>query len=188
MKVAIPFLLAMIIAGCSQDADTKGVVYTGNADLKTQLRQFTATHADNEKDIILNMTGPRELTFHYNDKISYIDYEEDVIIFKSETNQSEWTAKKVKGGFELEDGTILQYGNCKGWAICLLDGNTQLPILKGDYLLKGSSAKITLWISESEKHVELLGLMANGLFNRSKNEKDSIDSSLETVSPQVWTY
>ncbi|HEX5171947.1 MAG TPA: hypothetical protein VFW11_22365 [Cyclobacteriaceae bacterium] len=156
--------------------------------MKGRIRQFTATNADNKEDIILNMTGPHELTFNFNNNISHIDYEKTVIIFKSETDKGEWTAKKVKGGFEFEDGTRLQYGDCKGWDICLLDHRPQLPILKGGYSLKGDSAKITLWISDSEKHVELLGLMANGLFNRSRNAKKSIDSSLETLSPQVWTY
>lgn len=187
MKVLIPFLFAMIFSDCSQDYDTEGVVYSGKANLNTRLRQFTATNTDNEKDIILNMTGPRELTINFNNKISHIDYENNVIIFRSETDKSEWMAKKVKDGFELEDGTLLQYGNCRGWAICLLDGSTKLPILKGRYSLSGSSAKITLWISESEVHVELLGLMANGLFNRSRNAKE-LKESLETLSPQVWTY
>lgn len=184
MKKVIPFLLAMIFAGCSQDYDTKGVIYSGKVNLNTRIREFTATSTENEKDIILNMTGPRELTFKFNNKISHIDYEEDVIIFKAETDKSEWTAKKVRGGFELEDGTLLQYGNCRDWDICLLDGSTK-PILKGRYSLSGSWATITLWISDSERHVELLGLMANGLFNKSRNAKES---SLETLSPQVWTY
>lgn len=187
MKGVAPFLLAIIFVSCSQDYDTKGVVYSGKVNLNTRLRQFTATNTE-EKNIILNMTGPRELTFNFNNKISHIDYEKDVIIFRSETDKSEWTAKKIRGGFELEDGTRLQYGDCRDWTICILDGNTKLPILKGRYSLSGSTAEIRLWISDSEKHVELLGLMANGLFNRSRNAKQMIDSSFETVSPQVWTY
>lgn len=187
MKGVISFLLTIVFLSCSQDYDTKGLVYSGKANLNTRLRLFTATNADNENDIILNMTGPRELTFNFNNRISHIDYEKDVIIFRSETDQSEWTAKKVRGGFELNDGTLLQYGNCRGWAICLLDEGTKQPILKGGYSLRGSSAKITLWISDSEKHVELLGVMANGLINRSRNVKE-MNESMETLSPQVWTY
>lgn len=187
MKV-IPFLLAIIALGCMQDSDTKGTIYSGDAKLNIRLREFIATNEEHKKDIILNMTGMRELTFNFDNKISHIDYEKDVIIFQSETDKSQWTAKKIKGGFELEDGTLLNYGNCRGWTMCLLDGNTELPILKGRYSLSGSNVKITLWISDSEKHVELLGLMANGLFNKSRNEKQAIESSLETLSPQVWTY
>ncbi len=185
MKRVIPLLLVMIFAGCSQEYDTKGVVYSGKVNLNGRIRQFTATNSDNKKDIILTMTGPRELTFNFNNKISHIDYEDEVIIFRLETDHSEWTAKKVRSGFELEDGTLLHYGNCRDWDICLLDGSTQLPILKGRYSLSGNGADITLWISDSEKHVELLGLMANGLFNRSRNAKEA---ELETLSPQVWTY
>lgn len=188
MKGIIPFLLAIIFAGCSQDSDTKGIIYSGNAKLNVRLREFIATNEENEKNIILNMTGLRELTFSFNNKISHIDYEKDVIIFRSETDKSEWTAKKVKDGFELEDGTLLRYGNCRGWTMCLVDGKTDLPILKGGYTLSGNNVKIMLWISDSEKHVELLGLMANGVFNKSRNKKQAIDSSLETLSPQVWTY
>lgn len=186
-KGLIPFLIAMLLVSCSQDYDVKGVAYSGEANLNSRIREFTATNTDNEKKIILNMTGPRELTVHFNNKISHIDYEKDVIIFRSETYKTEWTAKKVRGGFKLEDGTFLQYGDCRGWAICLLDDSTKLPILKGNYSLSGSNTKITLWISESEMHVELLGLMANGLFNRSRNMKE-MNESLETLSPQVWTY
>lgn len=188
MKGAISFLLVILFAGCSQDSDTKGVIYSGKAKLNIRLREFIATHEEIEKDIILTMTGPRELTFNFNNKISHIDYEKDVIIFRSETDPSEWTAKKIKGGFELEDGTQLRYGDCMGWTMCLLDGSTQLPILKGKYSLSGNNTTITLWISDSEKHVELLGLMANGLFNKSRNAKEAIDSALETLSNQVWTY
>lgn len=188
MKGVIPFLLAIIFTCCSQNYDTKGVTYSGKAKLNIRLHEFVATNEEIEKDIMLNMTGPRELTFKFNNKISHIDYEKDVIIFRSETDKSEWTAKKVKGGFELEDGTLLRHGTCRGWTMCLLDDKTQLPILKGEYTLSGNSTKITLWISDSEKHVELLGLMANGLFNKSRNEKEAIDSSLETLSNQVWTY
>jgi hypothetical protein len=72
--------------------------------------------------------------------------------------------------------------------MCLLEESTQLPILKGAYSLSGNNVTIELWISEGEKHVELLGVMANGLFNKSRNEKEAIDSSLETLSNQVWTY
>lgn len=187
MKGIISVLLIMVFAGCAQEYDTKGVVYTGEADLSTQVHQFVATNQVDEKEINLTMTGPHELTFTFNTKISHIDFEEDVIIIKSETDRSEWTAKKVRGGFELEDGTRLQYGKCKDWAICLLD-SANLPILKGRYLLTSKHTEITLWISESEKHVELLGLMTNGLFNRSRNERESIESSLETLSTQVWTY
>ena len=187
MKELIPFLLAMIVAGCSQEYDANGVVYSGQVNLNTRIRQFTATNTDNQKDIILNMTGQRELTFNFNNKISHIDYEKDIIIVRSETDRTEWSAKKVRGGFELEDGTRLRYGNCMDWTICLLDDSTKLPILKGRYSLGGSGATITLWISEGEKHVELLGLMANGLFNRSKNARQ-VDESFETLSPQVWTY
>lgn len=187
MKEVISFLLATIFTGCSQDYDTKGAVYSGTVSLNTRIRQFTATSQGNKKDIILNMTGPRELTFNFNNEISHIDYEKDVIIVRSESDKSEWTAKKVRGGFELEDGTRLQYGNCRDWTICLLDDSTKLPILKGRYSLRGSSAKITLWISDSEMHVELLGLMANGLFNESRNVKEG-NESFETLSPQVWTY
>jgi hypothetical protein len=71
--------------------------------------------------------------------------------------------------------------------MCLLDGDEQ-PILKGRYTLRGNNTEITLWISESEKHVELLALMANGLFNRSRNERESIESSLGTLSSQVWAH
>jgi len=143
MKGVIPFLLAIIFTCCSQNYDTKGVTYSGKAKLNIRLHEFVATNEEIEKDIMLNMTGPRELTFKFNNKISHIDYEKDVIIFRSETDKSEWTAKKVKGGFELEDGTLLRYGNCRGWTMCLLDGNTQLPILKGEYTLSGNSTKIT---------------------------------------------
>jgi hypothetical protein len=54
--------------------------------------------------------------------------------------------------------------------------------------LNGNTTKISLWISDSEMHVELLGFMANGLLNRSRNAKQKIDTSFETVIPQVWTY
>ncbi|MBK8291532.1 MAG: hypothetical protein IPK96_11955 [Flammeovirgaceae bacterium] len=188
MRGRIIFLLAIIFVGCSQEYDAKGIVYSGNANLKIGLSQFIATNAENENEIILNMTGPHELTFNFNNKISHIDYEKDVIIFKSETGLTEWTAKKVKGGFELNDGTIIQYGNCKGWTICIMDDSTKLPILKGKYSLNGNTTKISLWISDSEMHVELLGFMANGLLNRSRNAKQKIDTSFETVIPQVWTY
>lgn len=188
MRGRINFLLAMIFVGCSQDCDVKGVVYSGKANLKIGLSQFFATNAENEKDIILNMTGPHELTFNFNNKISHIDYEKDVIIFRSETDLPEWTAKKVRGGFELNDGTTIKYGNCKGWTICIMDDSTKLPILKGKYSLSGSSASISLWISDNEKHVELLGFLANGLVNRSRNAKQEIDFSFENVIPQVWTY
>jgi hypothetical protein len=187
MKGMITFLLAMIAAACSLESDTAGAVYSGKANLNTKLHQFIATNADTHKDVILTMTGPRELTFSLNDKLSHIDYEKDIIIIRSETDNSEWSAKWVKGGFELEDGTLLQYGNCRGWTICLQDDNN-VPILKGKYSLRGNGAEITLWISDREKHVELLGLMANALFNKSKNAKQSIDSALETLSTQVWTY
>ena len=60
MKEVISFLLAMIFTGCSQDYDTKGAVYSGTVSLNTRIRQFTATSQGNKKDIILNMTGPRE--------------------------------------------------------------------------------------------------------------------------------
>ena len=188
MKGIISFLVVMVLAGCAQESDTTGVVYSGKANLSTPLHQFTAINDDSGKDIILTMTGPRELTFNINDSVSHIDYEEKLIIIRSETDQSEWTAKKVRGGFELEDGTSLEYENCQGWTICLLDGGTKLPLLKGKYTLHASSVEITLWISESEKHVELLGLMANALFNKSRYEKQSIESALETLSSQVWTY
>lgn len=184
----IPFLMTILFVSCSQEYDVKGVAYSGEANLNSRIREFTATNTGNEKKIILNMTGPHELTISFNNKISHIDYEEKVVIFRSETDKSEWTAKKVRGDFKLEDGTLLKYGNCRDWTICLLDDSTKLPILKGRYLLRGNSTEITLWISDSEKHVELLGLMANGLFNRSRNAKQSIDSSFETLSPQVWTY
>lgn len=185
MKGMTYFLLALIVAGCTQDYDTNGVVYSGKANLNNRIRQFTASTTENEKDIILNMTGQHELTFHFNSEISHIDYEKEVIIFRSETDHSEWTVRKVQNGFELEDGTLLQYGNCRGWIVCLIDESTKLPILKGSYTLSGSNAKITLWISDHQKHVELLGLMANGLLNRSKKMNEA---SFETVSPQVWTY
>jgi hypothetical protein len=188
MKSVVNFLLIIIFAGCSQHSDTKGVIYSGKAKLNIQLREFMATNEEDDKKIILTMTGSKELTINFNDTISHIDYEKDVIIFRSETDKSEWTAKKVKGGFELEDGTLLRYGNCQGWTICLLEESTQLPILKGAYSLSGNNVTIELWISEGEKHVELLGVMANGLFNKSRNEKAAIDSSLETLSNQVWTY
>jgi hypothetical protein len=188
MKILIPFLLAIVFAGCSQDSDTAGLVYSGKANLNERLHQFTAINEETQNDVILTMTGPRELTFNLNDKVSHIDYEEDVIIIRSETDSSEWTAKRGKGGFTLEDGTLLKYGNCGDWNICLLDGVTKLPILKGKYSSNGNIVKITLWISDSEKHVELLGLMANALFNKSKNAKQSIDSALETLSTQVWIY
>lgn len=186
-KRLIPFLIAMLSIGCSQDYEVKGVIYSGTVNLNRRIRQFTATSQDNKKDIILNMTGPQELTVYFNNKISHIDYEKAVIIFRSETEKSEWTVKKVRDGFELEDGTLLQYGDCRGWAICLLDDSTRLPILKGNYSLRRSRTIITLWISESEKHLELLGLMANGLLNRSRNAKE-MNESLETILPQVWAY
>lgn len=188
MKTIIPFLAVMIFAGCSQHTETKGVIYSGEANVNNRLRLFTATSPEVGKIIVLNMTGPRELTFHFNDKVSHLDYEKDVIIILSEAGEPEWKAKKVKGGFELEDGTVLQYDNCRDWTICLIDADTQQPVLKGRYALNGSRTMITLWISESEKHAELLGLVANGLFNRSKNEKLLIESALETLSQQVWTY
>lgn len=187
MKIISAVLLMMVLAGCAQEYDTKGVVYTGVADLSIQVHQFIASNEVDDRKIDLTMTGPHELTFSFNNKISHIDFEEDVIIIKSETEKSAWTAKKVRGGFELEDGTRLQYGKCKGWTMCLLD-STNMPILKGRYLLTAKHTEITLWMADGEKHVELLGLMTNGLFNRSRNERESIESSLETLSTQVWTY
>jgi hypothetical protein len=188
MRGSIFFLLMVVFTGCSQDYDTKGVAYSGKANLNIRLKQFTANNTNNEKDIILTKTGPRELTFNFDAKISHIDYKEDVIIIRSETDKSEWTAKKVKGGFELGDGALLEYGDCTDWIICLLDSDTKTPILKGKYSLSGNKVHITLWISDSEKHVELLALVANGLFNKSRNRKQSIESSLGTLSSQVWTY
>jgi hypothetical protein len=180
--------LLLAICGCTKEPGTEGIVYSGKANLNTQIREFTAVSEENEKSISLTMTGPHELTFTFDDKITHIDYEEDVIIFRSEPDKAEWAAKKVKGGFQLEDGTLLRYGNCRGWNICLLDSANKAPLLKGEYSLAGNSTKITLWISEGEEHVELLGLMANGLLNRSRDAKQVIEASVETVSPQVWTY
>jgi hypothetical protein len=57
MRGRIIFLLAIIFVGCSQDYDAKGIVYSGNANLKIGLSQFIATNAENENEIILNMTG-----------------------------------------------------------------------------------------------------------------------------------
>lgn len=187
MKGVISLLLAMMFAGCSQDSDTGGAVYSGRVNLNTQIHQLTVTNEDTKKDIVLTRTGPRELTFSLNDRVSHLDYEEDIIIILSETDSSQWSAKRVKGGFELEDGTLLQYGDCRGWIICLQDSDS-VPILKGKYSLRGNGAQITLWISDREKHVELLGLMANALLNKSKNAKQSVDAALETLSPQVWTF
>jgi hypothetical protein len=188
MRVLVHFILSTILVGCAQDSQTAGVVYAGRANLNAKLHQFTAVNAETEKSVTLTKTGPRELTFNLNDKISHIDYETDVIIVRSEIDSSAWTATRVRGGFQLEDGTKLKYGDCKGWGICVMDSGTEEPILKGKYTLSGNSVAITLWISESEKHVELLGLMANALFNKSINAKQSNESALETLSSQVWTY
>jgi hypothetical protein len=187
MQRVITLLAAIIFAGCSRDSDTAGVVYSGKANLNSKLHQFIATNEDTNKEVILTMTGPTQLTFSLNNELTHIDYEKDVIIIRSEADNSEWSAKRVKGGFELEDGTLLSYGNCPGWTICLQDSDN-VPILKGKYSLRGNGAQITLWISDSEKHVELLGLMANALLNKSKDAKQSVDSALETLSTQVWTY
>ena len=187
MKVPALFL-AVIVTGCWQDSDNSGALYSGKASLTTRFHQFVASNADTRKDVILTMTGPHELTFSLNNKLSHLDYEKDIVIIRSETDKSEWSAKKVKNGFELEDGKLLEYGNCRDWAICLQDSDTREPILKGKYSLRGNSVEITLWISNRENHVELLGLMANALFNKSRNEKLSIDAALGTLSSQVWTY
>lgn len=188
MRRANYFFLLIISVACSREADTEGVVYSGNANLNTRLHEFTATNDETNKDIVLTMTGPRELTLSFNEKVSHIDYEDDVIIILSESYNQQWTVKKVKEGFELEDGSLLEFGSCGNWEMCLTNSKTKLPILKGKYAFSGSNVNITLWISESEQHVELLALMANGLFNRSRNAKESIESSLRTLSPQVWTY
>lgn len=189
MRLFILLLVSIIFVSCSPDAEeTTGVVYEGKANLNKKLHEFTAVNKDTEKSITLTMTGPRELTFNLNDNISRIDYETDVIIVRSETDASEWTAKKVKDGFELEDGTTLELGDCQDWNMCIFDGETKEPILKGKYSLSGSRVSITLWISESERHAELLGLMTNALFNKSRNAHQSIQSALETLSVQVWTY
>jgi len=188
MRVVILFILSIVFVCCSQDPQTAGLVYTGRANLKVKLHQFTAVAEDSGKSIILTMTGPRELTFNINDKVSHINYETDEIVIRPEENSPEWTVKKVEEGFQLEDGSSLDFGNCKGWTMCLFDRQTGEPILKGRYLLNGDRVALTLWISESEKHVELLGLMANALFNRSRNAHQSIQSALETLSAQVWTY
>jgi hypothetical protein len=187
MKWLITLLLAMILASCSQDSEVAGTIYSGRANLNTPLHQFTAVNEGTEGDVILTMTGPHELTFNLNDKVSHIDFEKDMIIIRSETDSAEWSARKVKGGFELEDETFLQYGDCRGWAICLLDEGS-IPILKGKYSLQGHGAEISLWISDRERHVELLGLMANALLNKSRDEKQSVDAALETLSSQVWTF
>jgi hypothetical protein len=187
MKSVSILLIAVFFAGCAQDSDGEGSVYSGKAALNAKLHQFIATNEDTNKEVILTMTGPSELSFSFNDKLSHIDYEKDVIIIRSDADTSEWSARRVRGGFELEDGTRLGYGKCQGWAICLQDGDN-IPILKGKYSLQGNGAEITLWISDREKHVELLGLMANALLNKSRNTKQSVDSALETLSSQVWTF
>jgi hypothetical protein len=187
MRNMITLLVAIIFAGCSQGSDAAGSVYSGKADLTSKIHQFIATNEVTNKNVVLTMTGPNELTIDLDDKLSHIDYENNVIIIRSETDSSEWSATRTKGGFELEDGTLLGYANCQGWDICLQD-NDNIPILKGKYSLRGNGAQITLWISEKEKHVELLGLMANALLNKSRNAKQSVDSALETLSSQVWTY
>jgi len=188
MKEVIVLFLAVIVAGCNQDSDTGGTVYSGKAALNTRFHQFVASNADTGKDVVLTMTGPHELNFSLNGKLSHLDYEKDIIIIKSEADSTEWSARKVKKGFELGDGTLLEYGDCQGWAICLVDSETKEPILKGKYSLRANSVEITLWISDGENHVELLGLMANALFNKSRNVKLSIDAALETLSSQVWAY
>lgn len=189
MKAAITLLAGMLLASCSQKSETTGgTVYSGTTSLNKRFHQFVASSAATRKDVILTMTGRRELTFSFNDKISHLDYEEEVIIISSETDSLEWSAKKVKDGFELADGTVLEYNRCRGWAICLQAKDTREHILKGKYSLRGNGVEITLWISDSESHAELLGIMANALFNRSRNEKLSIDVALETLSSQVWTY
>jgi hypothetical protein len=187
MKGVITLLLAMAIASCSPDSDTGGTVYSGRVNLNTRLKQFTATNEDTKEDIVLTMTGPHELTFSLDDKISHLDYEKDIIIIRSEADNSEWSAKKVKRGYELEDGTTLKLDDCPGWTICLHDSGS-VPILKGKYSLQGNGVEVTLWISDHEKHVELLGLMANALLNKSRDAKQSTDAALETLSSQVWTY
>ena len=185
MKKIIPFLF--LLTACSPKEETTGI-YTGEADLRDRLRQFTALNENTKKKIILNRTGIHELSFYFNDKVSHLDYEEEVITIRSEEDKSEWTAKKVKGGFELEDGSVLKYAKCADWEICLVEAETKAPVLKGRYELNGNKATLSLWISDSEKHVELLGLMANGLINRSRDHQQSIESSLETLSAPVWVY
>jgi len=188
MRIIIPFVLSIMCVCCSRDPQTAGVVYTGKANLNIKLHQFTAINDVSGRSIVLTMTGPRELTFNMNDNVSHIDYETDEIIVRSGRDSLEWTVRRVKGGFQLEDGSKLEFGNCKGWTMCLFDSGTEEPVLKGKYLLSGNRVAITLWISESERHAELLGLMANALFNKSRNAHQSIQSALETLSAQVWTY
>lgn len=188
LQGTIVLFLATVWQGCSSDSDGSGTVYTGSASLNTRLHEFVASNPDTKKDVSLTMTGPHELTFRFQDKLSHLDYEDEIIFIRSETDSSEWSAKKVRGGFELEDGTLLEYASCQGWTICLQDKETKQSILKGKYALRGNNVEITLWISDSENHVELLGLMANALFNKSRNADASIDAALETLSSQVWTY
>lgn len=188
MRLIIPLLLSIVFIGCSGESDINGLTYTGRANLNIKLHQFTAVNDQSEKSIILTMTGPRELTFNINGKVGHINYENDEIVVRPAGDLPEWTVKKVKEGFELEGGGVLEFGSCKGWTMCLLDRETKEPVLKGKYLLSGDRVAITLWISESEKHAELLGLMANALFNKSRNAHQSIQSALETLSAQVWTY
>lgn len=160
--------------------------YSGRVSLRTRLDEFIATNEEG-KEIKLTKSGPHELIFSFGNVISHLDYEDDVIIIR-ESNNVEWTAKSIKNGFELDDGSILEYENCKGWELCLVDSKTREPMLKGSYSLSGSNVRISLWIAQEEKHKELLGLMANGLINKSRGVKQSNDSSLKTIAAPVWAH
>lgn len=149
--------------------------------------EFTATNNEG-KSVLLTKSGPHELTFNYDNKVSYLDYENDVIIISDGERQKSWTARSVKDGFELEGGEVLRYARCDGWELCLEDPKTGTALLKGAYSLSGNNVRITLWISPDERHIELLGLMANGLINKSLGAKESADSSLKTIAAPVWTH
>ncbi len=173
------------VVACTAPADE--FTYSGQVSAKKRLDEFTAVNNDG-KTIQLTKSGPHELSFTFNDTISYLDYENDVIIIQNADRTDQWTARSIKNGFALEDGTTLNYAQCRGWELCLEDPKTGVTLLKGAYSLSGNDVRITLWISPEEKHIELLGLMANGLINRSLGAKESGDSSLKIIAAPIWSH
>lgn len=185
-KINFATILAYaVVVACTAPADD--FTYTGEVSAKKRLDEFTAVNK-NGKAVLLTKTGPHELSFTYNDTTSYLDYENDLIIIRSADRVDQWTVRNVRNGFALEDGSELRYTKCAGWELCLEDPGTGVTLLKGAYSMSGNNVRITLWISPEEKHIELLGLMANGLINRSLGAKESGDSSLKTIAAPVWSH
>lgn len=181
------FIATIGVIALACDAPEDEFTYSGRVSARKRLDEFTATN-NAGKTIVLTKTGPHELSFHYNERLHYLDYEDEVIIIRDSVHRDVWTARSIKDGFALEDGTELKYARCKGWELCLKDAATGTELLKGAYSLSGNHVRITLWISPEERHIELLGLMANGLINRSLGARESADSSLKTIAAPVWTH